>query len=308
MRLRFWLAFLVTGGVLLVPGCNFPRPPIVCPATDLVAPMLKSPDGRATTTDTTPTLMWRYRTVTYPYPQPDPLPSPEYQCRPNKFRISLSTAPDFTDELGAEVGGGIAGEWTTPILEIGRTYRWSVTAISKGVDGPASETRYLSIGDDCDPTSVQAPILLAPANGSTVDTLTPRVMWDVAGTCLPIGYTVEYSQDAAFNTSMQVGTTGYYAYDWQLPELKDCATYYWRVLAWDGLGAGPYSEVWSFDVQRPGLCLEMAPAPALPGEVPPTLTSDERVWTVIMNANCRTGPGTVYNETSYVPEGYEAPV
>ena len=314
MKLKIVFVGVFLGTIFFLSGCNYPEPTIVCPAADLVEPKLKSPYNYAKLTDTTPTLTWSFKAVTYPYPEPFPTPSPEYFCHPAKFRISLSTAPYFTDKMGNETIGGIEGAWTTPVLQPGKTYRWSVLGISQGIEGPSSVENYFSIGEYCVASGLAAPVLLEPPNGSTVDTLTPKVMFDTTMNCLPDGYLVEYSQDPSFASKGTYGGGGYYGYGMTLPELENCATYYWRVTAWKGSYStvGPYSSTWSFETDTEDtLCLDIEPIPSV--EIPQEIVTQppdpsDFIWEVILNANCRAGPGTAYNETGFAPQGYLAKI
>jgi hypothetical protein len=308
MNARRIFVVLFIGGMALLSSCGHPADPIVCPPADLVAPMLISPPDYAYTSSTT---------------QPYPTPAPEYKCRPNQFRVSLSMAPLFNTELGGVGPGALSVTWTTPALQAGQTYRWSVVAISKGKEGPPSQTRYFSIGNICaSATDLKPPNPLMPPNTSRQDTLTPEVMWGspTGMTCLPRGYVIQYSTSANFGTFKWLTghgpAAGFYM---KLPELQNCTTYYWRVAAHlsTSVGAtampsptGPYSDTWSFDVALPGTCLQspfIPPQEAAtlpPGPVPPV----SKFWQVTMNANCRAGPGTAYNEKGFAPKGFAVEV
>ena len=321
MNVRRMCVLLILGGVALS-SCGDPKP-IVCPPGAVFPPILLSPPNYAYTSSTTPPLAWKYKGAAYPYPQPFPTPAVAYQCRPQQFRVSLQMAPLFKQELGGVGPGALNVTWTTPPLQSGQTYRWSVVAISKGQEGFPSETRYFAVGSTCASVSdLKWPSGLWPPYDSTVDTLTPEIMWAAASgmTCLPKGYVIQYSHTQNF--SQYEWTTGIgpaAGFHMKLPQLENCSTYYWRVAAHLGTdpGAvgpmpsptGPYSDPMRLHVALGGKCIE---APTLPqelatlppGPVPPV----SKLWNVTMNANCRAGPGTTYNEKGLAPQGFGAKI
>jgi hypothetical protein len=323
MNARRVLVVLFLGGLAFSSSSCGPPKPIICPPGYVFAPTLLSPPNLAYTTDTTPPLSWKYKGYAYPYPQPEPTPWPEYKCLPNKFRVSLSTAPLFLDDLGATLPGAASTTWNTPPLQSGRTYRWSVVAISKGQQGPPSQERFFSVGGNCASVSDLSMVsALMPPNDATVDTLTPEVLWSPTYnkmTCLPKGYVIQYSHSSNFGayewvTGIGPGS-GYYM---KLPPLENCTTYYWRVAAHLATSVnpqvfpsptGPYGDAFMFHVALGGKCLiqpqqpqELATLP--PGPIPPV----DKLWKIMMNANCRGGPGTNYNEKGFAPKGFSAKI
>ncbi len=323
MDARRILVVVAVGGMALSSSCGNAQDPIICPPGNVYAPTLLSPHNYEYTASTTPALSWRYKGAAYPYPQPDPTPWPAYKCQPQKFRVSLSMAPLHNKELGGVGPGALYVTWTTPPLQPGQTYRWSVVAISKGQEGPPSEERYFSIGSPC--TSVSQLKLVSnlwPPYGTTVDTLTPEIMWsgDDAQTCLPTGYAIQYSHTFDFAQNEWAYSFGPHSgFYWKLGPLQNCTTYYWRAAAflgsslengkWVPSQIGPFGDPMMFEVAVGGKCVE---APTLPqelatlppGPVPPV----SKLWNVTMNANCRAGPGTLYNEKGFVPKGFAAEI
>lgn len=321
MRLLRTIVLILALGALLLPGCTPAE--AVCQPANLVAPHLNSPIDYAHLTSNKPLLTWEFKAVTYPSP------GAPAACHPDKYRVSISTAPLFTDELGSDVtAAAVTGGWTSPALQYGKTYHWNVTAMTAGgVLGPTSVTRTFSIGSDCTEAQLQAPVLLQPANNSIVDTTTPKFRWDTTMTCLPKGYYFRYSTDP---TLLHGGTVGGGSLsgglDWIGTYLSDCTIYYWRVAAFvddppvglgpfDGLpGVGPSSGTWMFKVMLPGTtsCWAAAPAPtatatSTPTPVPPVPVG-EKPWEVTANANCRACPSGGCNETGFAPKGYLATI
>ncbi len=314
------LFIFLAGGLLLLPACNLPPPTYVCVPSELVAPKLVIPIDYAKLPTTTPLLSWEFKSFSYPSPQDQP--SLTVACQPESYRISISTAPFYMDELGmTEPGTALAGGVTSPTLQSGKTYRWNVTASSGGVDGPTSATHHFSIGNTCGAADLQAPNLLWPPNDWKAISLTPPFRWETTMTCLPDGYLFRIAKDPAL--TVQGGTIGgpnlEGALDWVGHELENCVYYYWRVAAYLGEppaglgpfegkpGVGPSSETRSFQVHLP------ATSCWVPGQPTPTATTEslqiiDQTWEVTRNANCRAGPGTLHNETGFAPKGYAAPV
>lgn len=308
------LIWLLLAGLLLLTACNMPGPEVKCPPGDLVAPSLISPTSYAKLTNLTPTLLWSFEAITYPYPMPYPTPSVAYNCSADRFVIKLFKAPYFTNLIGPPYNNVYSGySWTTPTLQNGKTYRWSVIPIRDGIEGPESEARYFSLGSPCTATSLGAPVLLDPPDGSTVQTTTPKVMYDTLMDCLPKGYVVEYSRESNFAHKGSYGGGGYYGYGLPLPELLNCETYFWRVAAYSDSTSslGPYSDTWSFDVHLPNtFCQQIFEVPVQIPEMVPSPPPDpsDFIWEVIQDAKCRQGPASAYMETGYLPKGHLAKV
>ncbi|MFA5385474.1 MAG: chitobiase/beta-hexosaminidase C-terminal domain-containing protein, partial [Eubacteriales bacterium] len=82
-----------------------------------------------------------------------------------------------------------------------------------------------------------APVLKAPKNGSTVDTLTPTLEWNAVA-----GENATYALQAATSSSFSASTlvvdvSGLTATNSTCPKLQANKTYYWRVNATNELGA-----------------------------------------------------------------------
>jgi hypothetical protein len=319
MRLLRTVVFILALGALLLPGCT--PADTVCQPSDLVAPHLTSPSDYAHVTSNTPWLTWELKAVTYPSP------GAPAACHPDKYRVSVSTAPMFTDELGSDVTAmAVTGGWTSPALQYGKTYHWNVTAISGGVLGPTSVTRTFSVGSNCTEAQLEAPVLLQPADHSIVHTSRPSFQWDTTMTCLPMGYHLHYREAGvlpAYWADPIVVTDLSGRVDDIGADLKDCANYDWTVFActdpsdythcgWTG---GPVSEFWNFTVVLPGTtdCSTGALPPIsptvvlTPTPVPPAPVG-EKPWEVTMNANCRVCPSGACNESGFAPKGYLAPI
>jgi hypothetical protein len=151
-------------------------------------------------------------------------------------------------------------------------------------------------------------------------TLTPEISWgaDITQTCLPKGYVIQYSHTIDFGSYQWFTGIGPGAgYNMKFPPLQDCSTYYYRVAAHMATTlspgvypspTGPYSVPIVFHIDL-GKCpqtgvLPQALATLPPGPIPPV----SKLWQVTMNANCRAGPGTAYNEKGLAPKGFSAKI
>lgn len=103
-------------------------------------------------------------------------------------------------------------------------------------------------GDVWPPT---APVLLAPANGETVTTLTPVFEWQASSDNRPrLIYVLEFGTDERFQSGFFRTVSNIEDTRWETPPehpFPPATTMYWRAYAIDeGLNQGPYSETWSF--------------------------------------------------------------
>ncbi len=138
----------------------------------------------------------------------------------------------------------------------------------------------------CATETLVAPVLLSPADGSTVAP-DPVLTWSYPDeTCHPYSYKIDVSEDASFvNIGWGFGTLDYNetSREWPLPAGK---CYYWRVLAYVPDVYGPASSAWRF---------------CIAGETGPS-------FTLTQNANCRAGPGTAYDSVDVLMEGQTVPI
>jgi hypothetical protein len=144
---------------------------------------------------------------------------------------------------------------------------------------------YLTV-DQCAKDNLDAPVLLSPQNGITIEGQ-PQFSWAYPdGTCHPSSYVIDVSHDASFNdVSLGFGTVDFNETSRQWP-LSAGQCYYWQVRAIIPGVDGPKSPAWSF-------CI--APPPDVTIELP-SITMDQ-------DANCRTGPGTNYEAVDFAAEG-----
>ena len=109
------------------------------------------------------------------------------------------------------------------------------------------------------------PILLAPADGSTLNTLLPVFKWDSGQDPRAIRGTLEVATDPGFTCIYISDGCDLWArglverLDW-MRQLRPATTYWWRARLECQEGAGPYSDVWSFTTAAEGV---VPAAPAL---------------------------------------------
>lgn len=239
------LISLVAVAVLLIlAGClptTTPTPtlPPPCTAADLVAPNLTAPDHLTIIGTTSPTLTWSF----------------PGGCVPDSYIVNLFTGPSvYTDDFGGTVSG--ANTVFTPSLTLvpGMVYKWNVSAVSGGIEGPASSNRMFAVGPLCDIVDLAAPVPFRPTNGEVVTTTTPILGWLYPYTCIPNGYRVELSDDPSFSAPMVSEFDFFPFQNMIMDELPNCSLHYWRVAPFQEGTIGPMSAIFSYYVDSTGTC------------------------------------------------------
>jgi hypothetical protein len=182
-------------------------------------------------------------------------------CFPDGAAVSVSTDHDFAVSDDTTSPGSFVVGYDPPGLEPATQYRWKVAYyVDDGgpVIGDYSSPRSFFTGPECtSPVEVMAPVRLAPADGSVVNTLTPALKYNPGDPgCIPDGYLLhlhtlpDMSDPNLLGEYSIPGTT-------VLPDppLTDCTTYYWTVTAVQDGGYGPESDMGSFSVDVDGSCL-----------------------------------------------------
>jgi hypothetical protein len=235
-------------------------------------------------------------------------------CTPQSYTIYLSTGPDFDDEIVFEVPAPVVFTDPTKLtletsitsgLEPLKVYRWmavghyndlvleswKIADIHNDNIWPPRNTVNMTYkrctfrtGPECPSGQIDVPILLSPANGEVLQTLTPKLLWDV-DTCMPLVFMVEISTTADFANPQpyvapsQPGdytkiTQRNYPYAYIDYTLRDCTKFYWRIKGGIDINNsrewGAYSEVGTFYVDF-GQC--PTPTPTATATRQPTLTS-----------------------------------
>lgn len=107
----------------------------------------------------------------------------------------------------------------------------------------------------CPTESLVAPVLAAPAQMTTINTVQPTLSWSYPGNCHPEGYRIDLSVTADLSDTSLSGGTGNPSTSWGPGEdLSDCTQYYWRVAPINDVTLGPFSETRTFSVDVSGSC------------------------------------------------------
>jgi len=235
------LALVLLAVTLLIAACSPEKgSPITCPTEDLQAPYGVSPD-HIVVADLQPVFFWEY---------------PE-ECSPEGYRVEVTDYGTYDDSDTISGGPGTSSTTWSPSEPLlpATDYEWRVAAMNGETLGPYSMSTRFWTGPLCDASTMPAPALAQPADGSTVDNSHPPLVWTHAEGCLPEYYSVDLSADPGFGGPSLVA-------DFHSPakavipaeELADCTTYYWRVVAHRGGGTPPMSSTWTFQTNFTGSC------------------------------------------------------
>ena len=172
--------------------------------------------------------------------------------------IVVNDLTGITIKSGGETLNGINASVTGNVLKIehpdfayGKYY--TVTILAGAVKNEAYNTlnkltywSFKTLQGLQPPAGPPAPVLNAPKNGSTVDTLTPTLEWNaVAGENTT--YALQVATSSSFSaSSLVVDISGLTATNSTCPKLQANKTYYWRVNDTNELGASKWSSAWRF--------------------------------------------------------------
>ena len=192
------------------------------------APALLAPANNALLYDTTPTLDWTQSLV-------------PFSTTFDHYQVQVDNDANFSSPAIDVNVVGLANHNYTPTIDLALDpnvkYYWHVRGWNTdGDSGAWSLTRYFR-------EAMEAPTLLAPANGLPAGSRKPTFDWDnVAGAT---SYTIQISRNATF--TLVIGTVNTAASTYTpLVNLPGGTTLYWRVRA-NGLnGPSLLSTVWSF--------------------------------------------------------------
>jgi hypothetical protein len=237
-----------------------------------------------------PSLVWpgSYEIV------PDLLPRLQWAtsgpCLPEGYGIDLNRFHDFS---GPDLGGGaihptISWSPASP-LEPATQYWWKVfSGVGTDFSDPSGQRSFFT-GPECTSlTEVVAPVRLAPADGSTVNTLTPALKYTPGSPgCIPDGYLLELHELADFSDPNLLTEYSMPATTVLTDPLDNCQMYHWSVTAVQDGGYGPESDHGSFFVDVDGTCSP----PGIPG-------------TAKSNFFCREGTFEVFDPLWTVENGH----
>jgi predicted phage tail protein len=122
-------------------------------------------------------------------------------------------------------------------------YYWKVDAANNaGTSSWSAVWSFTTAGP-----SPNAPLLLSPANGSTINSSPLSLSWIVSSGA--DSYTLQVSADSLF-TSFAYNQSGLISSGQQVTGLT-ASTYYWRVAAVNNNGPSGWSQVWSIKTNAP---------------------------------------------------------
>jgi hypothetical protein len=208
-----------------------------------------------------------------------------YGCHPTSYEISIITwepgdiwgfTPEnsdiyygFLDEIDPQTGGPVTSLSLGPLLEAVSRYGWQVTAYVDG--GEIGSDRMLFwTGPICDTASLVAPDLIFPEDGAiftSYQSLWLEAWYPQGQACLPEYYEFQLATDPDFTQLVPLRERGIYVDQPQPPnDFMDCTRYYWRARAFNNDGAGPFSDVFSFEIRNDIGCVLAPVNPEILGD------------------------------------------
>lgn len=158
------------------------------------------------------------------------------------YDLQLSKSPAFDNTQ--TVFAYEQTSFSTTVLEDTTTYYWRVRATVDDQSTPWSETWSFSTGIH-NPEITDSPDLLGPDNEAEDIEFPVTLSWsEFSGA---VHYDLEVSKSAAFDTIRAVRS--FDGSEYELSELADSTTYFWRVRATVGDQKSTWSEVWSFETE-----------------------------------------------------------
>jgi hypothetical protein len=188
--------------------------------------------------------------------------------RPLSYVFDVAADAGFTNKVFTRDGivPGDGGQTTMRLpdaLASGRSYFWRARAQDGANTGPYTSSDF----NVFTPVVLNAPVLIAPVNDVTVNSLRPRFSFSNASRSGPAGaitYAVQVSESSAFSSGLQwtvaeqPGQTNLDAPS----DLPAGIQLFWRVLASDPTTKGPFSATASFHTPVPVVLPPPGPGPA----------------------------------------------
>lgn len=171
-------------------------------------------------------------------------------------------------------------------LQYGKQYFWHARAFDGTTTGPWTTTQAFQTPA----VTLEAPQLVFPASGVTIEGVHPRFQWTNAARSVPVGpvtYTLELSESDAFAPKLAIWAVGEQTNQTVLDPPQDLSyakRYFWRVRASSQLAVGPWSATFSFQTPTPTLGQPQLVAPANDE------TIDDLAPTFVWDNAPRTGP------------------
>jgi fibronectin type 3 domain-containing protein len=202
-------------------------------------PILASPLNGAVNVALTPTLRWRSSATA------------------TSYRLQVSPVSDFT-ALNIDNPSLTDTSFTIPgsTLNNNQAYYWRVLAANtNGASAFSSAWSFTTI-----PTIPAQVTLQSPSNGAVTQPLNATLSWN--GVATASSYRIQISTAVNFST-LVMDSSGHTGTSIQATGLQYATIYYWRVLASNGAGNGPYSSSWIFTTL---IAAPAVPSLALPAD------------------------------------------
>lgn len=251
-------------------------------------PTLVSPTNGSTVADLTPTFDWNDVTDA------------------DSYTILVDNASNFSSP---EINQTVASSTYTPGSNLAAgTYYWKVLATNSSGSSAYSGAWSVTLTTPLPLPSV--PTLISPADGSTVEDLTPTFDWNDAANAT--SYHIQIATKS--NMTGLVVDTDVATSTYTPPSNMAVDVYYWRVLATNATGSSSYTGVWDVNVIAP------PPPPGAPTLISPangsgtTDTTPSFDWSDVASAldyeilvdNNSDFSSPVINQTGLTVSGYTA--
>jgi len=155
----------------------------------------------------------------------------------NGYKVQISLSESFSSGVSEFLT--VATIHPISGLNVGSTYFWRVRAYDNIAESDWSESWSFSIIEP----SLEAPVLVSPANNSTGISI-DGVTYSWTDVSEANSYTIEISEDESFDNLFYTTSTSSTSH--QVNKLLCGKTYFWRVNASDESLISEWSDVWSF--------------------------------------------------------------
>jgi|GEM_PF-4846627 len=188
---------------------------------ELSPPALMSPAADTTNLPAFVTLSWENQRANFPY------------------RLQLATDSGFTNAVEHVVSG--TQKALGPLLG-STTFYWRVARTEGDTIGPWSAVRRFAVGYES-PT-LSAPVLIYPPAAAVNVGPNGQFRWNHASGAL--WYQLQVSTSPTFDTLVRNDSGVTTLLSTSSSRITTSTEYFWRLRGFNALGAGPWSEVWSF--------------------------------------------------------------
>ena len=155
----------------------------------------------------------------------------------NGYHYEVSTSSSFENMVAS---GNTTLTFNVVRLQPSTTYYWRVQAYDNNGNSPYSTIWHFTTAD----VQLVAPVLLAPADNSTMTQSNITLSWqDVFGA---LGYDIQLSIDENFAFAVSNYNTA--ATNFALSGLPENTTFFWRVRSTNNNAQSEWSDIWQFTI------------------------------------------------------------